>query len=205
MNGLGRIMAPMQRKLSQMVGRAVLRAINDGTSTQTVQLELLKDELYDGVERFQEYGFTSVPHAGAEAVMVSIGGTRGHGIVIAVDDKRYRIKSLENGEVAIYTDEDQDGGHRIHLKRNKEIELLSDTTASILQTPTKTTVSNDTEIEVVSGAASVNVTPSAITLTVGGQVVVLDASGLTHNGKNIGATHTHSGVTPGGGNTGAPN
>lgn len=188
-----------------MVGRAVLRAINDGTSTQTVQLELLKDELYDGVERFQEYGFTSVPHAGAEAVMVSIGGTRGHGIVIAVDDKRYRIKSLENGEVAIYTDEDQDGGHRIHLKRNKEIELLSDTTASILQTPTKTTVSNDTEIEVVSGAASVNVTPSAITLTVGGQVVVLDASGLTHNGKNIGATHTHSGVTPGGGNTGAPN
>jgi phage baseplate assembly protein gpV len=29
-------------------------------------------------------------------------------------------------------------------------------------------------------------------------------SSLTHNGKNIGSTHEHSGVTTGGGNTGAP-
>lgn len=34
----------------------------------------------------------------------------------------------------------------------------------------------------------------------------IDFSGgsLTHNGKNIGSTHTHSGVQPGGGTTGAP-
>jgi hypothetical protein len=29
-------------------------------------------------------------------------------------------------------------------------------------------------------------------------------SSLTHNGKNIGSTHAHSGVTTGGGDTGAP-
>jgi len=39
------------------------------------------------------------------------------------------------------------------------------------------------------------VTPGAITLT---------SAALTHNGKNIGATHEHSGVQTGGGNTGAP-
>ena len=34
----------------------------------------------------------------------------------------------------------------------------------------------------------------------------LSASGgtFTHNGKNVGSTHTHIGVTPGGGITGAP-
>lgn len=228
MQDIGRIMRPVQRKISQMVGRAVLRALNDGTGTQTMQVELLKDELYDGVERFQEYGFTSVPHAGAEVVMVSVGGQRGHGVVVACADKRYRITGLEDGEVSLYTDEDLDGGHRIHLKRNKEVEILSDTTASILQTPTKTTVSNDTEIEAVSGTAYVNikpgkievkngttvdiisgtssvkVTPSSITLTVGAQVVVLNASGLFHNGINIGATHIHYYGTDTNGNTGAP-
>lgn len=211
MQDFGRLMRPVQRKIAQMVGRAVLRALNDGTGTQTMQVELLKDELYDGVERFQEYGFTSVPHAGAETVMVSIGGQRGHGIIVACEDKRYRITGLENGEVAIYTDEDLDGGHRIHMKRNKEVEILSDTTASIKQTPTKTTVTNATEIELVSGSTVVEVKPASVTMTVGTVSVVVSSTGVaitngtvTHNGKNIGATHLHSGVTAGAANTGVP-
>lgn len=35
--------------------------------------------------------------------------------------------------------------------------------------------------------------------------LTMDASGIKHNGKNIGDTHTHSGVVPGSGNTGVPN
>lgn len=39
----------------------------------------------------------------------------------------------------------------------------------------------------------------------GGNTLTFDGSGLKMNGKNIGDTHTHSGVIPGGGNTGTPN
>lgn len=35
--------------------------------------------------------------------------------------------------------------------------------------------------------------------------LTIDASGIHHNGKNIGDTHTHGGVNPGGGNTAVPN
>lgn len=42
-----------------------------------------------------------------------------------------------------------------------------------------------------SGGASLTVDDAAITLTIGDQVLELSASGLTHNGVNIGATHTH--------------
>lgn len=35
--------------------------------------------------------------------------------------------------------------------------------------------------------------------------VAITGGALTHNGTNVGSTHTHSGVQPGGGNTGAPN
>lgn len=53
---------------------------------------------------------------------------------------------------------------------------------------------------------------SHIKFTVGGVVMEITSSGiaitgggsLTHNGKNIGATHTHGGVTTGAGTTGVP-
>lgn len=35
--------------------------------------------------------------------------------------------------------------------------------------------------------------------------VAIEGGSLTHNGKNVGSTHTHGGVQPGGSNTAAPN
>lgn len=116
-----RMMQPLQRRVMLMVGRAVLRAVNDDAKLQALKIELLADEVKDGTERFQEYGFTSHPHDGAEAVTVFMGGNRDHGLVIAVDDRRYRLKSLKQGEVALYTDE----GQRLHLRRGREIYLAS--------------------------------------------------------------------------------
>jgi hypothetical protein len=46
---------------------------------------------------------------------------------------------------------------------------------------------------------------SGIYLTVGGNVLSLTSAGLHMNGKNIGDTHTHGGITPGGSNTAVPN
>jgi phage baseplate assembly protein V len=107
-----------------MVNRAVLTMADDDTLLQQLQARLLGEELLDGLERFQQYGFTSVPHAGAEAIALSIGGNRSHTVIINVDDRRYRLKGLEGGEVALYTDEDQDeAGCRIVLKRGNRIEL----------------------------------------------------------------------------------
>lgn len=53
---------------------------------------------------------------------------------------------------------------------------------------------------------------TAIIFQVGGVQVVITSQGVsivggkvTHNARNIGSSHTHSGVTPGGGNTSIPN
>ncbi len=116
---------PLRSRIGMMVARGVVTLVKDGLKMQGLQLSIMSDENKDGIERFQNYGVTSVPHPGAEAVVVFLGGNRDHGIAIAVDDRRYRIKGLQNGEVAIYTDEDQEAHkHRIHLKRNGEIEVL---------------------------------------------------------------------------------
>lgn len=191
-----RMMDDLRNRVRLTVGRAILSLVSDSKAIQTAQARLLAGETQDDAERIQEYGFTSVPLPGAEGVMVFVGGQRDHGLIIATDDRRYRVKGLAGGEVALYTDEDLDGGHRIHLKRGKVIELLSGPDASILQTPAKTTVTNATEIDLVSGGSSAKIKPDSITLTVGGQVLLLNSTGLFHNGKNIGSTHVHINTMP---------
>jgi len=110
----GKLIQPYARRIRLMVSRGVIRLVNDGLKLQEVQIALLADETRDTVERFQEYGFTSVPHPGAEAVFLSVGGSRDHGIVIAIDDRRYRLKGLQSGEAALY----DDLGQKVHLTRD---------------------------------------------------------------------------------------
>lgn len=108
-----RLLAPIARRLRLLVSRGVVRAVSDATRLQTVQLDLLADEVRGNVERFQQYGVSSHPHPGAEAIVVSVSGSRDHLVAIAVDDRRYRLASLEAGEVALYDDR----GHVVHLTR----------------------------------------------------------------------------------------
>ncbi len=57
--------------------------------------------------------------SGAEAITLSVGGHRSHTVVINVDDRRYRLKGLKGGEVALYTDE----GDFIHFQRGRIAKL----------------------------------------------------------------------------------
>ncbi|MGV1825605.1 hypothetical protein GOZ89_16215 [Agrobacterium vitis] len=61
------------------------------------------------------------------------------------------------------------------------------------------------------GSGNMNVKSSgAVTVEAAGDVtikaanIVLESASLTHNGKNVGHDHVHSGVVPGGGMTGGP-
>ena len=110
---LTKLTEDMRGKIGGMIGRAILAAINDAGAIQTAQAQLMADEVQDDVERVQQYGFTSVPLPGAEAVIAFVGGNRDHGLIIAVDDRRYRLKGLVGGEVALYDDQ----GQKVHLTR----------------------------------------------------------------------------------------
>lgn len=122
-----RMIDPIKRKIALTIARAVVKIIDDGKALQRMQIEILKGELRDSVERFQDYGFTSHPHEGSEAVVGFLGGDRAHGIILKVDDRRYRLKALEKGEVAMYSDE----GDKIVLKRNGQILVKAGTKVTV--------------------------------------------------------------------------
>lgn len=120
---LFKALAPLARRIRLLAGRAVLTLIDDATKMQGVQVRLLDGEACDRVDRLQQYGFTSVPHPGAEGIYLALGGSRDHGVVIVADDRRYRLKNLAGGEVAMYSDE----GDSIVFKRGRTIEVTTQT------------------------------------------------------------------------------
>ncbi|HUO23114.1 MAG TPA: phage baseplate assembly protein V [Caulobacteraceae bacterium] len=141
----------LKRRVYMAVGRCVLEAVTDTTKCQTLKISLLDDELAEDVERFQEYGFTSVPFAGAEGIAVAVAGLRSHAVVIAVEDRRYRPTGLQPGEGGLYDDQAQ----TILIKRD-----------GIHITTTKTVTVNAAEVGILSG----NVNLGAL----GGKKVALD-------------------------------
>lgn len=98
------MLSGLEGRVRGMVARAIVRLVDDARQAQELQLELLAGESQDAVERFQNYGITSVPHPGAEALVVFAGGLRSHGVVLAVEDRRYRLTGLQDGEVALFDD-----------------------------------------------------------------------------------------------------
>lgn len=111
---------PIARRVSLMVGRALLAAASAGGNRQFVQITSLAGEVKDNVEHVQPYGFASRPLNGAQVVFLCVGGSRDHMIAVCIDDPRHR-PPLEPGEAAIWTDE----GDIIHLKRDRTIEVTT--------------------------------------------------------------------------------
>lgn len=137
-----KLMAPMMRRLRLIADRAVVTMVTDSLQRQGLQLKVLADETADDVERFQNYGHTSVPPAGSEAIVLGIGGARAGLVAIAVEDKSVRPKDLEAGDNCLYHLE----GHRIILRKDGLLELEAKTV--IINASEKLTMmSPDTEIQ----------------------------------------------------------
>lgn len=113
----------LYRRVMMIVGRGRITTTDDTGPVQITQVRLGADELRDQTPRLAEYGFTSFPQPGADAVVVFLGGDRSNGCIIATGDRRFRLTSLAPGEVALYDDLDQ----AVHLTR----------TGIVVSSPTK--------------------------------------------------------------------
>lgn len=109
----------LYRGMSNLLARAVVRGLDTAQKCQMVDITLVANDTKNSVEHLEPYGFTSAAHPGAEAIAMFVGGDRSHGVVITVADRRYRLKGLKNGEVALYSDE----GDSIVLRRGNRVEV----------------------------------------------------------------------------------
>ena len=192
--------------------RGVLTLVKAAGNVQLVQVDGLAGEQLQDNELFQHYGYTSNPPAGTMAIVLPMGGKTAHGIIIATEHGNYRLKNLESGEVAIYSDE----GDSVILKRGRLIEVTTETlrintqvmevnaSAQIdFNTPMVNTdqALNVTGLTTITGGIAISGGAGA-TATITGNLVTVGT--ITNNGKAIDSSHQHSGVLAGAANTGTP-
>lgn len=158
------------RQISSRVASAIVRGVvslvDDSTKAQILKVELLAQETRERVERIQQYGFTSHPFPGAEVVALGVGGNRDHTVIIAVDDRRYRLKGLAGGEVALYDDQ---GQKLVVTRTGVEVTGLNITLKELNPGSGKITLDAN-EIE-LNGGTSVTVTTPAVTLNAATSVI----------------------------------
>jgi len=127
---LNRWISPLKRRVQLMIGKALIKAVDNSGVIQVADISLLKGETKQAVELIQQYGFGSLPPNDSEAVIASVGGNRDNMIIIATENSATRpTKDNENadlvqGDVILWHKD----GHAIILKAGKNIEINGEKT-----------------------------------------------------------------------------
>lgn len=175
---IDQIRREVSRGLANMRGamRAVLQGIAIAQRVQRINAEALAGEQLQDVELMQQFGFTSAPPDGAQLVVLPLGGRTSAAVIVATEHGSYRLQLGNQGECAIYNE----WGDLVHLKKDRSIRVVAGVKVRV-----------EAPLAEFTGNVTVAGTLTATTDVIGG-------------GKSL-KTHSHGGVTPGGGNTGAPN
>jgi phage baseplate assembly protein V len=182
----------VQRAMSGVRGafRGLLSSMQLDKRVQLVTLDGLAGEKQPDVELMQQFGFTSAPPVGSQVIVLPLGGRSSASVIVATENGNYRFKVTTQGEVALYNQ----WGDRVYLNAARQIEITSQS---------KVTVNTQT-CEVNASAAMTITTPQlnvSNNVSVGGTLTA--AVDVVGGGKSL-KTHVHSGVQPGGSNTGGP-
>jgi phage baseplate assembly protein V len=173
-------------RILNALAKAVARLVTDTGPRQTMQVEVTKGETIDDIERMQEYGFTSVPPVtGTDCLVAFLGGNREQGIIIVAENRGFRLKGLESGEVAIF----DDLGNVVKLGRDAlSITGVSKIIAEAPEIEASATIKITATAPAIELVGAVTITGP---LTVNGNVATTGT--LTNNTKDVGSTHYHVG------------
>jgi phage baseplate assembly protein V len=172
--------ARLWRRIQQTVGRARVATVDDRPPAQKLQITGgAPGEVIDGVRRLAEYGFTSVPPAGSDVIVLFPAGERSNGVIIATSNQTYRLRGLSNGDVALYDDK----GHSIVLNASG-IQIAGGDDNVTIGTNGGIVINSTGQVFI---ASSSDITLDAPTIHMNGVV--------TTNGHAADETHIHTGGT----------
>lgn len=119
---------PIKARIQSVVFKGVLENIKESDGLPLGKVNLLSGGSISDVEIIQDYGFSSVPPKDSECACVSVGGAKDNSIAIKVGSAQYRLKGLENGEVAISTMwNGSNNQHCIILKKDGTVVVNAET------------------------------------------------------------------------------
>jgi len=107
------------QRMRLMVAKALLLSVDDSSRIQLTKVSGLSGEIYDRVERLQNYGFSSVPPVGSESLTFEVGGSQDHLVTTFCDSSTLRPTGSNPGESLQWTQY----GHRVHCKADGSLSV----------------------------------------------------------------------------------
>lgn len=114
-----RMIAPIMARIHGMVGRGVVKGVDDDRKLRTLQIAGRKNEVLGGAEHFEPLGFTCVPPIDAEVVYAAVGGNRDHVLALHCVSRPDRPTGKAEGDVTVY----RPGGDEVVELTDGRIEL----------------------------------------------------------------------------------
>lgn len=114
-----RLIEPIKNRLMLMINRATVDIVDDSGSIQSQQVKVLAGETKSKVPSVHQFGFSSNPPPGSDAIMISVNGNRENSVIIGHENREFRFTNLEEGDSIQYNKE----GKFVHVK-GKNVEML---------------------------------------------------------------------------------
>lgn len=128
------------------------------------------------IHRIEPHGYASSPVKGAKGLILPSSQDQELAFVMGLESPGHRPADLPAGGTAIY-----------------------DAAGNV----TKYVMGDGVTVDVAGNAYVIR--KGGVSLTISATGVAIEGGAITHNGKDIGATHTHGGVMTGSSSTSAPN
>lgn len=162
------------------IERGTITASKNDDQLRELQVQLQDNYVQDELEHLEPYGFSSEPHCDKEtdAMVAFLGNQRGHGIVLSVTDRRYRITQMKTGEVCIYDDKKR----HVYLKQDG-IEIDGADSPITVKTTNSVTINAAANIN-LNASANVSIKATQISLDAD-NINITAKSNVTINGSGI--------------------
>lgn len=162
------------------IERGTITASKNDDQLRELQVQLQDNYVQDELEHLEPYGFSSEPHCDKEtdAMVAFLGNQRGHGIVLSVTDRRYRITQMKTGEVCIYDDKKR----HVYLKQDG-IEIDGADSPITVKTTNSVTINAAANIN-LNASANVSIKATQISLDAD-NINITAKSNVTVNGSGI--------------------
>lgn len=104
----------LRHEVHSLVSRGVVLSSDDARLMQELGVRLHDGHVPQKVEHWHPYGFTQVLHPEAEILALAVNGDRDNLVILPGSDRRYRLKGLAEGELAVH----DDLGQKVHFMRS---------------------------------------------------------------------------------------
>jgi phage baseplate assembly protein V len=110
------VMRYVERRLAgvRLAYRAVLSTLGKGAAVQLAQAEGLAGETVQAAELCQQFGFTSGPPPGTQLIILPLGGSTAHSVIVATEHGGYRL-DVASGEACLYSM----WGDKVHVRQER--------------------------------------------------------------------------------------